>query len=516
MLKRITENKAFFPILLIVIFSIISAFSLFMIGDDYLWYYSVEESKLEGWSAPNGRLFSNWITIGLVRSTSFRIIFVTVTLFLFIYFIGKLIDFQKAAFNLKYYFGLILLIMIPSATYRETIHWISGFPNYVFSMVIILFYLLFIFKCCFDNYIPPKPIAIFFLLIGLVGGLCVEHITIYNVVLSIALFIIVLKRKKNCILHSFFFMLGTMIACFLMFNNGVYSGIFSGTDIVGGRSLKLDFFDIMQSAFSYVAVHYSKDYWIASVIISVCFTLLLFGKFNGINKPKYLKLTLTVCWLYSGYSVFTSCFSNFRPLNAAMRIVAIETAFSFIYIVSIVYLINVFLDKNGRMRSYIYIISSLLVTLPFILVSPVTPRCFFANYVFWMLLCGEMFFSVINMKKPERVLSLLDRAVGTVSIAFVFAMSLVSLTNRCFDDVRYRYIREQLESGEKSIKIILLPYSEYSLDDLDNGLFTNREHVGNYYFSEYSILYHDIEPSKDKEYIEIPISTYDYYMEKES
>ena len=173
MLKRITENKAFFPILLIVIFSIISAFSLFMIGDDYLWYYSVEESKLEGWSAPNGRLFSNWITIGLVRSTSFRIIFVTVTLFLFIYFIGKLIDFQKAAFNLKYYFGLILLIMIPSATYRETIHWISGFPNYVFSMVIILFYLLFIFKCCFDNYIPPKPIAIFFLLIGLVGGLCV-------------------------------------------------------------------------------------------------------------------------------------------------------------------------------------------------------------------------------------------------------------------------------------------------------------------------------------------------------
>ena len=73
-----------------------------------------------------------------------------------------------------------------------------------------------------------------------------------------------------------------------------------------------------------------------------------------------------------------------------------------------------------------------------------------------------------------------------------------------------------MESSEKSIKIILLPYSEYSLDDLDNGLFTNREHVGNYYFSEYSILYHDIEPSKDKEYIEIPISTYDYYMEKES
>ncbi len=38
MLKRIAGNKAFYPILLIVVFSVLSAFSLFMNGDDYFWY----------------------------------------------------------------------------------------------------------------------------------------------------------------------------------------------------------------------------------------------------------------------------------------------------------------------------------------------------------------------------------------------------------------------------------------------------------------------------------------------
>lgn len=516
MFKRIGNKKRLVPMILMLLFSVLAAFSLFMNGDDYLWYYAGDESSLDGWSKPNGRLFSNQITIWLVRNIPFRTIFTAATLFIFLFLLGKLLDYRKVGFNLKYYLALIFLIMIPCRTYKETVLWISGFTNYIFSMVIILFYLLFIFRCIFDDYVPKRITAVFFLAIGLIGGLCVEHITVYNAVLSIAVIIIVLKRRKKCLLHTVLFMCGALTACLLMFNNGVYSDIYSDTDTVGNRYFKFAFSDIMHSAFSYVAVHYTKDYWIAPILLTVCFTLMYHKKDYGEKKPKYLSSTLTVCWLYCGYSVFTSCFSNLRAINAAMRIVAIETAFSFIYVVSIAYLIYLFLDKKGRLRSYIYIISSLLVTLPFLFVSPVTPRCFFANYVFWMLLCGEMVFTVLKAINTEKLLSIADRSVGTVSLAFVFVISFVCLSNRYFDDLRYRYIREQIEAGRKGLNIIMLPYSEYTSDDLQNGLFENEEHVGNYFYSEYKLSYHGIEKPEDKEYVEIQILPYDYYMDKET
>ncbi len=515
MFKR-KDKKKIIPKILIGLFAVLSALSLFMNGDDYLWYYSGDQTELNGWSTPNGRLFSNQITIWLVRNIPFRTIFVALTLILFLFFLAKLIDFKNVTANTKYYMALIFLIMIPCRTYKETVLWISGFTNYIFSMVIILFFLLFFFNCLFNDYVPHKISAIFFLGLGIIGGLCVEHITIYNSILSAACVVIALKSKKKCLLHTVSFMAGAVTACVLMFNNNIYSDIYSDSDSVGGRYFKFDFSDIFHTAFSYVAVHYTKDFWIAPILLSVSFTFIYYKKEHSEKTPKYLKPSLTICWLYSGYSVFTSCFSNIRYINAAMRIVALETAFSFMYVVSLAYLIYLYLDKNGKIRSYLYLISSFLVTSQFLFVSPVTPRCFFANYFFWILLCGELLFTVIWMIGSERFLKVSEKAVGILSAALASIITFICLSNRYFDDLRYDYIRKQISSGRKNLNIIMLPYSEYTSDDLENGLLNNQEHVGHYFYSDYKLMYHDIEVPPDKEYVEIQVSPYDYYMEKES
>lgn len=516
MLKKITGNKAFYPILLIVIFSVISAFSLFMNGDDYLWYYSVDDPQLASWAKANGRLFSNQVTIWLTRSIPFRIVFVSVTITAFIILMGKIIGFEKAPKRLKYFLPLALIVIIPCRTYKETFLWISGFTNYIFSMVIILLYLFFVFKCIFEDYQPKKYSCLLFLVLGLIGGLCIEHVTIYSAVLALTAFFVVLKLKKKCLLHCLMYLSGSVAACVLMFGNNIYSDIYTDTDMVGDRLFKFVFSDVLHNAFSYVTIYYTKDYWIAPLLISLCFSVIYYKKNYSDKKPKYLKLTLSICWIYAGYSVFTSCFSNLRPINAAMKTVAVETSFSFIYVVSVVYLIYVLLEKKTMIRLCVYIVSSLLVTLPFIFISPVTPRCFMANYVFWVLFCGELVCFTIKFISSERSTAVIERAVGLVTLSLVFMISFVSLSNRYFDDLRYEYIKEQIDSGKRSINIMMLPYTEYTSDDLSYGLFGSTGHNGNNFYVRYRLMYHGLDYAEDNKYLEVETMTYDYYMEKES
>jgi hypothetical protein len=95
-------------------------------------------------------------------------------------------------------------------------------------------------------------------------------------------------------------------------------------------------------------------------------------------------------------------------------------------------------------------------------------------------------------------------------------ISFVSLSNRYFDDLRYEYIKEQIDSGKRSINIMMLPYTEYTSDDLSYGLFGSTGHNGNNFYVRYRLMYHGLDYAEDNKYLEVETMTYDYYMEKES
>lgn len=500
---------------LILVFSVISAFSLFMNGDDYLWFFSGTDKDLASWTMANGRIFSNKVTVLLTRNIPFRIVFVALTLSFLLFFLVKIMEFHKTSVPLRSYLFLSLVVLIPCRTYKQTILWISGFTNYVFSVAISVAFLYFVFKCIFDDWKPKALSSVVFLISGFIGGLCVEHITIYNVVMGIVSSVFILKLKKKGSLHSLMYLTGSVCACFFMFSNKYYSDIYSGSDSVGERVFKFEFSDIYQNALSNVALHYTKDFWIIPVIISLCFTILYYRRTGKLKNTDSAKICLSICLIYSGYSVFTSCFSDLRPINENMKTVVSETVFSFMYVISVVYLTYCFLEKDGIKRAFIYLISSLLVTLPFIFLSPVSPRCFFANYIFWILFAGELFCFTFNAVKKKKAVDLIENAMRLVALSLVFMISFVSLSNRYFDDLRYDYIREQLDSGVKNINIMALPYTEYTSDDLEEGLLV----VSDIYF-KYRLMYHGFnydgiyENIKKGGYVEVKTSTYDYYMEK--
>lgn len=507
----ITKNEVT-PYIFVIIYAFCAALALFMNGDDYLWYYSVEDHDLDVWQTPNGRLFSNKITVWLVRSLPFRTIFITVTLAAFLIFLAKLFDIKNITGRSKYYLTLTLFLFIPTSAYAETVNWICGYTNYVFSMLTVFIYLYFMFRCLFDKYEPKTYSAVAFAILSLVGGLCVEHVTIHNALLAVAMLVLAVKMNKKSVPHAVAFLVGAAVSCFLMFGNGIYSDIYTEGDSVGSRYFEVGFANIMQNAYSFVVVHYTKDYWIVPIVISIAFTVLYMKRDFNEKLPKYMKPSMVICWLYSAYSIFTMCISNLRVFTPQMRTVALEAAFSFIYIVAIAYLVWCFADKNGRIRAYLYLISTLLVTGPFLFISPATARCFFANNMFWILLCGEILttaLKTIDVKKREKI----GGFVFSFAFCTVFLVLTACFTNKYINTLRFEYVKEQLKDEKnRKIDLLLLPYTEFNHDDLKDGLLDSTYGIGDLTYSKYILKYYDIEADPDKKYIESTVSPYNYYI----
>ena len=515
-MKKTGSALKFLPYIFIAVFSVIMSLSNYMNGDDYLWYYSFDDPALEEWRAPNGRLFSNQVTMWLVRSWFFRAVFIAVTLAAFLILLGKLFDFEKKIGSAAYYIPLMLFIMIPSATYCETVRWISAYTNYVVSVLFLLVYLLFMFCCLFREHKPKPFTAVLFLPLALGAGLCVEHMTIYNIVLALAMVILVIKLKKKGIPHALAYLAGAAVSCFLMFGNSMYSEIYSESDSVGNRYFELGFANIMQNAYSYVVMHYTKDFWLLSAVLTAALTVLYFRSRYRDKKYKYLNVCMTICWLYSSYSVFNMCFGSLRANTPAMRIVALETAFSFVYVVAIAYLINVFLENNARIRAYIYLVSTFLVTAPFLVISPVTARCFFANYMFWILLCGELLCAALKRAFKFKA-DIVIRTSFVLAFASAFIISFECISNKYYDVLRFSYIREQMaDEKSRSLNLMLLPYTEYSHDDLKDGIEEGGQAIGNIGYSDYILRYHGIDVEKARKRTSSHMTPYDYYIEKQS
>ncbi|WP_367270468.1 DUF6056 family protein [Ruminococcus sp.] len=503
------------PYGVIALFVVCTSLALFMNGDDFLWYFSRSDEALSSWTTPNGRLFSNQMTYWLVRSILFRTIFISITFFAFIILLSKLFDIENKCGKIKYYAVLFSFVCIPPATYAETVNWISGYTNYIFSLIPIFSYLFFMFRYVFSDRKPPLMYALIFTVLGLVGGLCVEHITIYSVILAAAMLVIVLKNNRKCVIHAVGYLIGAVVSCVIMFSSSAYSEIYSDGDSVGGRQFKFDFSDIMHNAYSYVVMHYTKDYWALGLILTIGLSVLYFRSSFGEKKPKYLDICMRICWVYAAYSVFTSCVSNIVSYSPAMKLVAIETAFSFLYVISIAYLVTFFLSRNGSIRACIYLVSTFILTAVFVFISPVTARCFFANYIFWILLCGEVVSEVIK-GSGEKALGMIERLAFTAAMSAAFLISYECLSNKYYNELRFDYIEEQMQDKNcRSIRTIILPYGKYVNDDLEDGLFDSQNVIGKFEYSDYILRYYGIDVERARQMAIIKVSVYDYNIEKE-
>ena len=497
--KIISKCLGKLPVILIAGFALVSALCLFFICDDFIWYFVKDVDALKTYQVPNGRYFSNFITYIIVRSSLIRTLFYSITLTLLIVSLSKIIDFEKKLRNLKYITAFTLFLLIPKEMYSEVLNWISGYTNYAFVFLLTSFYMIFSFKVAFTDYTPHKFTILFLLPLSFLGGLCVEHVTIYNLIYSIAIIFIIYKLRKRLFIHNFTYLFGTIAAAVVMFSNDAYSSIAIDGDNIGNRGFEFSITDIYMQTYRFVITHYAREFWSIHFLIGISF-LFIYYKLDISNKNslkhKYAIPCFVTIFSYAVYSLFTSCFETFKPLNMSMKIRAIETAFAFVYVISLAYLIIVLLNKNVAIRCIIYLFSTLIVSMPFVIVSPVTARCFFVDYMFWILLSGEIF--AVAFECSDFLKSKIFTSVCT-AIPIILGMSIcgIDISNKYYNTLRFKYIEEQIDNNVKNVEFISLPYDSYTNDDLsDINIFEpvldNDNSYGMYIFMYYDINLPDL------------------------
>lgn len=214
-----------------------------------------------------------------------------------------------------------------------------------------------------------------------------------------------------------------------------------------------------------------------------------------------------ICIGFTAYSIVVSCFSSIESFSGSMKIRGIETAFTFTYLISITYLVVKLIDRDKMIRCIMYLVSTLVTSLPFIIVSPITARCMFVNYMFWIILGGELFVCAVEYLSFINPTILKDVLFVSALVPCVI-ISGFNICNYYYDNLRYDYMKQQISEGKTNISVISLPYISYSFDDIDVNEMFETDDV----YKQYIFRYHDIECLCDEKYTFVSVTPNDYNL----
>ena len=489
---RMKEKQANLGIILMfLVYEIIQAGCTFFSGDDFWWYAEPQNiPDLFGRCDQNGRYLTNILTFLMIHHTTFRIIFhIAVMLGLFVE-IAFISNYGKKPENWwNWLFSASMLIFVPLPIYKYTIVWISGFANYVFSAVLILGYLLFCMPFFQNEEKSFKKRHIGLLILGICSALCIENVTVYIIMLSVGMIIFSLIQFKKVHAGHILYLIGAIAGTALMFLDKNYHTIIEeNNDSVGIRFVDFSFVEIMMKIYDKIITYYAKPFWIVHICIAVSLLILYHHK----KTTKYSRICMGIVLIFACYSAFTQNVIDFEVISTKYTIRAIETAFAFLYILSVIYLSYILTERKYFRLICLFLFSTMALMAPFLVVNPVTERCFFSEYIFWVLTGAVLL--MVALPECGVILSIVKKCLQISVFVFSFILSVMQISNKYCDIVRIQYLKKQLEEETNSIMLIELPYPDLVKDYI---------HI----LEEKSVPSEN--PLRDKYYIDILIQTYE-------
>ncbi len=428
--------------------------------DDWAWGTSIGIKRLTDlFSNYNGRWAGNILVILLTRSRILKTIVITLTMAIMVELINRLINRKN---NQIIYIASILILLMPYSIIAQTLAWTSGFTNYVISILLILIFIYLnrdIFsgqKANLSNWL-----IIPMLILGFIASLFIENLTIYNLVLSIFILTYEYCKSKKINLSNLFYFIGSISGTILMFSNGAYHNVINSTD--GYRTIEQGNI-ILRSIRTYFGIIYNyllQNNLMLVIVIGVLAFIIIY-KFlkKNININKIKKSILYISQLiilgYLSYIIFiyvcdnVNIFINDRLKNYMEGIGAL--LFGISITATTVITIN---DKHKKFRMLFEIASIIIIVAPLFIVTPIGPRCFFANYIMFVILASEMFDYITNDTKLNIKNYLMFIAIMLVLFYLIIFGYIFKI-----ETTRNEYIEEN-KLNEKVLYLPNLPFAKY-------------------------------------------------------
>lgn len=411
--------------------------------DDWAWGSQIGIDRLNSFfNNYNGRYVSNLIVIILTRSYVLRSIFVSIVLSLIFYLLDKIIDCKNKTVKLL---ELLLFAAIPHLILMQSIVWVSGFTNYVFPTLLILLYINFNKQSKSKKYIP------LLFLLGIISTLCVEHLTIYCVILSLFYIVINYRRNKKIDLNNLSYFIGSIIGSTLMFTNGAYHLIANNTDTYRNIS---PIINAISNYFNTITYELVINNYLINIVISVALVIMIYNK---TFKKKFNSIKNILLIIFASFPIYTIILNILNVSSVFKYIKYFNALFSAIYLFAI-FISLLFLFKGNKLFKFLFIYLSIAVMSgPLLIVSPIGSRCFYSQYIFFIIFAIMLVSEIIGEYK--NIETILNKIIKT-SIVIVYLFYLAIYANIFIqNNIRQRYLNEHI--NDSKIVLPLIPSDKF-------------------------------------------------------
>lgn len=446
----------------IIIFFLILLLAYFFpyTHDDWDWGSVTGWERLKnGFSNFNGRWAGNSLGMLLTRVRILRSLTIPFTMVGFIYFLQKIVNCKNKSTP---YIAILLVLLMPVRMFAQSFAWTVGFANYVPPVLIALF-IIYKNRTMFqENWQEISNKWIFpFLLLGFVGALFMEHLTIYLVVLGIALLLVNLIKKRKLILPNLFFFIGSIAGSIFMFSNTGYRTLFGEGD--GYRSIEDGNFIIraIKTYFGEFKDLLVSNNFILNTVLCILTLILTYQFFRknkkNITKGKrfFLKFSSFILSVFLSYQFFLKMTGNSNPFITTNFKKLLEGLLILGYAMAIIIVIIIAIqDKEKRNRMLFEIGSIVMIAAPLLVVKPIGPRCFFPTYLFFVLLIAE-FFEIVVKSEIEELAWMLKASSYTLIILYLL------IYGYCFMIEQKRVIYMKNHKEDEVLVLPELPYGSF-------------------------------------------------------
>lgn len=440
--------------------------------DDWAWGTEIGIDRLNSlFNNYNGRWAGNIFVIILTRFRILRAVIESVILVLISFFSKKVIFGNETKHS---YIIDIFLLMMPVGIFAQSIAWTAGFSNYIPPVLIVLVY-IYINRNVISGDLQSinNKLIIPLFILGFIGSLFIENITIYNIFLCIYILIREYLIRKKISLSNIFYMIGSIFGTILMFSNSAYRNIANATD--NYRTVKSG--NIIVRAIKTFFGNFNnlliQSNTIINVVICICMMLLIYKLLKKENVQKIKKLILKLIFnffvLFSTYIIFIKFVGNSNVFITLRIKTIIEGMFSIIFIMSIIFVILVCIsNRNQKNRLLFEIFSIIMQAAPLLIVTPIGPRCFLGTYVFFAIFTCDLLYSIFRDK-----ISVIEGIAKKGIILVITFFMLIYGYVYYIDFQRNKYIDNNLSL--ETLYLPELPYEKYmQYPNPSNDIFEDR------------------------------------------
>lgn len=428
-------------------------------GDDLMWGAQPGLSLLHNlFYDYNGRLFSNIVMIAVTRVTALRVIVYAASSVGLTYLIAALGFRTRQLQGWQLMLTAGLLLTMSQEIFAQTFGWLSGFINYIAGMVPLLFVVAWM------QHTPEKKTStwqvILMAVLGLLSALVVEHITLYLLLLGIFGLIYVIKKQPLNRKGMVGFLIGVVVGAILMFRDPSYLEAFTGDN--SNRNLALGQKILDQLVQTYTDRMYRYVFHQNLLIIGLLTLSLIWLIWKNPRGNRIIRMV--VSGLLGGYFflvIFTPQLFNWANMSSQGIFTKLLAASTLVYLAGIVLATGIFIANRGlKQRMWFYMISALVLSAPFAIITPYGGRCAFGSVTFILLAALDVTREVLgesNLANSGFVVS--SWLLGAFALV---GMVMIMSINGHYNEQRIGQMQQQAAAGSKTLVLKRLPFDGYN------------------------------------------------------